>query len=140
MTYSGKTKAALNAVQSILAGIAGTQATSKGIPESLANRVTAAVTVGDQRPSDKAAGYHETEVSFFIEFAYRVQGAEATAEDTIADWVDALKEAWLADRRLGGVVRTSELDFSLTREPLYRGIAGKEHRIYPVIWKTVIPR
>jgi hypothetical protein len=140
VSYVGKTKAALTQITSMLDAIAGTQATYKGIPESIAAKVTASVSVGDRQPVDKATGYHESGVNFFIEFAYRVAGNEGTAEDTVADWVDAFTDAWLADRTLGGMVRVSSLDFSLAREPQYRPTAGAEFRVYPLVVQTTIPR
>ncbi len=140
MSYAGKTKAALTAIKAILDSTAGTQATYKGIPESLQNKVTASVSVGDAAPSDKMAQYHETTINFFVEWAYRVATAEANAEDTLADWRDSFMEAWLSDRTLSGTVRTSSLDFSLAREPAYRPIAGAEFRVSPVVVSTVIPR
>jgi hypothetical protein len=140
VAYATKTKAALNQIKTMLDGIAGTQATYKGIPESITAKVTASVSVGDRTPRDKAAGYHESDVNFFVEFAYRVLGNEGTAEDTVADWVDLFTDAWLADRTLGGVVRTSELDFATATEPAYRPTAGAEFRVYPVVVRTTIPR
>jgi len=140
MTYLTKTKATLNAIKSILDAVTGTQATYKGIPESIAAKVTASVSVGDRVPRDKAAGYHETDINFFVEFAYRVSGAESGAEDTLADWLDAFEEAWLADRKLGNTVRDSSLDFSLSNTPNYRPTAGSEFRVYPVVVRTTIPR
>lgn len=140
MSYATKSKATLNYINGLLGGIAGTQATYKGIPESITAKVTASVSVGDRMPNDKAAGYHETGVNYFVEFAYRVLGNEGTAEDTLADWLDLLLDAWLADRSLGGTVRDSSLDFSTASEPTYRPTAGAEFRVYPVVIRTTIPR
>jgi hypothetical protein len=140
MAYAGKTRAALNRIKLVLDAIAGTQATYKGIPESIAAKVTASVSAGDRDPRDKATQLHETDVNFFIEFAYRVSGNEGGAEDTVADWLDLIEDAWLADRTLAGTVRTSSLDFSLSREPNYRPTAASEFRVYPVVWRTTITR
>lgn len=140
MSYSGKSKAALDAILALLAATAGTQAVFKGIPETIAEKVTGSVSVGDRDPRDKAAGYHETDVNFFVQFAYRVAGAEAAAEDTLANWLDAFEDAWFADRTLNGTVRTSALDFSLSAVPTYRPTPGAEFRLYPVVVKTTIPR
>lgn len=145
MAYAGKTKLVLNRLKVVLDGVTGTQQTYKGPPESIATAVTASVSVGGRTPMDKATGYHETEVSFFIEFAYDVQNAEDTAEDTLADWVDGLEDAWLLDREatnatLGGLVRTWDLDFSPASDPIYRPVAGGEFRVLPVVARTVITR
>lgn len=140
MSYAGKTRAALDYVKGLLDTVTGTQATYKGIPESIQAKVTASVSVGDRDPRDKATQLHETGVNFFIEFAYRVSGNEGGAEDTVADWLDALEDAWLEDRTLGGTVRTSSLDFSNAGEPTYRPTAGAEFRVYPVVVRTTISR
>jgi hypothetical protein len=141
MTYAGKTKVVLNQLKTMLDAVTGTQETFKGIPESVDVQVSVSISVGDREPMDRMAGYHETTINFFVEFAYRVQGGEGTAEDTLADWLDALEETWLAsDRTFGGICRTAELDFSAAREPTYRPIVGDEFRVYPVVVRTTIPR
>lgn len=140
MTYATKTRAGLNAIKAVLDGIAGTQQSYKGIPESLVADLTVSVSVGDRLPREKATSLHETDVAYFIEFAYRVSENESTAEDTLADWLDLLEEAWLSDRTIGNVCRTSELDFLSAREPTYRPTAGDEFRVYPIVWRTTIQR
>jgi hypothetical protein len=140
VSYATKTKAALAEIKALLDGVTGVQGTYKGIPESIAEKVTASVSVGSRHPNDRMTGYHETQVNFFVEFAYRVKGAEANAEDTLADWLDAFEEAWLIDRTLGATVRESKLDFSLAAEPTYRPTAGVEFRVYPVVVQTFIAR
>lgn len=146
MTYTGKTGQVLDSLAGMLVSVTGTQLVIKGIPEALGGAVTATVSVGDRFPTDRATQYHETQVNFYIEFDYDVENQEADAENTVADWLDNLEEAWLADRDNTGstlgleFVRTWTLDFSLQSDPRFRPVAGAEYRIAPVIAQVIIKR
>jgi hypothetical protein len=145
VAYAGKSRLVLLALRDMLQTITGTQDVFIGIPESYASVVSVSISAGDRTPIDKAAGYHETAVNFYLEFAYAVENAEAAAEQTLADWQDGLEDAWLADRQdtggtLGGLVRSWELDYSLQADPRFRRQAGDEVRLAPVLVRTIIPR
>jgi len=146
VTYVGKTKQVLNALVGMLQNVTGTQLVAKGIPESLTGAVTATVSVGDRFPNDKATGYHESQVNFYIEFDYDVENQQSDAEDTVADWLDAFEDAWLDDRvntnaTLGlPFVRDWSLDFSLQSDPRFLPVAGAEYRIAPVVAHVIIQR
>lgn len=127
------TKSPLGALVTLVTGLVGVQAVYKGVPESISHRVSAYVTLGGQRPYDKAAGLRGREMSYRISFVYRVAGAEATAEDAVADLIDALEAALYADRTLGGTVESLEASFSAADEPRYVPVAGQEFREYPVL-------
>jgi hypothetical protein len=131
------TKDVLNHLVTMVQGISGIQDGHKGIQESLDPTVSISVSVGAQVISDKATQLLQREMSFFLEFAYRVAGAEADAEDVLADALDSFIALWLADRTLGGLCTSSRLDFSLTSEPIYRPTAGQEFRVFPLlVWAT----
>jgi len=131
------TSSALEAIVDLLEGISGLNAVQKGAPESYSKSVTAHVTVGGQRVVDKAGGLIQREARYFIAFAYRVQGAEATAETALAGIIDSFITAFYADRTLGGTVNANTLlDMSGADEPDYRPVAGQEVRIFPVVVVT----
>jgi hypothetical protein len=146
VSYAGKTRQVLDALVGMLVNVTGTQAVIKGIPESLTGAVTATASVGDRYPNDMMTEYHETEVNFYIEFDYDVENQQEDAENTVADWLDNLEEAWLQDRiNTNGTlaldfVRTWSLDFSLQSDPRFRPVAGAEYRIAPVVAKVFIKR
>jgi hypothetical protein len=132
------------ALKDMLDGIVGIQETFIGIPETYFTRVTASVSVGAREPAYRAAGFHQTTVSYYVEFAYLVEGAEADAEQTLTDWLDGLEDVWLADRAntggtLNGLVSSWDLDFTLQADPRFRRQAGDEVRLAPVLVRTVIP-
>jgi hypothetical protein len=126
-------KAPLAALVTLVTGLAGVQSVAKGVPESLGHQVCAYVTLGGQRPFDKASGLRERELRYRVTFAYRVAGSEGAAEDKLADVVDALEVALYADRTLGGTVRSLEADFSAADDPRYTMVSGQEYREYPVV-------
>lgn len=125
----------LNALNTILAGIAGMGTTYKGIPETVGTRVSASVSVGAQRLEFDAFHILERMAGYFVEFAYRVQGNEGAAEDQLATFLDAFLTALYADQTLGGTCQWIETDFSLTGDPVYRPTAGQEFRTFVmVVW------
>lgn len=122
-----------NQLVAILSGLSGMGAAQIGAPESLGPRVTSYVTLGSQQNSRKASGLKQRETRFMVMFAYRVDGAEATAETTLMALVDAFMTAINADLTLNGTVHSTEADSQAADEPEYQLRAGKEYREYPVI-------
>lgn len=127
------TGAAAAAIVTILEGLAGMGVVQIGAPESVGPRVSAYVSMGSQRVMKKAAGVVGREARIFVQLAYRVDGAETTAETTLMGLVDDLIDALNADVTLGGVVSGSEIDTGMADEPDYQLRAGKEYREYPVV-------
>jgi hypothetical protein len=108
-----------------------------GAPESVGPKVLSYVTMGGQRPLRKATGIMQREQRFMVMFAYRVDGAEATAETTLMGLVDAFLGALYADLTLSGTALALDIDTSAADEPEYQLRAGKEYREYPVIVTAV---
>lgn len=125
----------LTRLKAILDDIADVGETYKGIPESVGKKVTASVSVAGQRLEFDAFAIVQRQAGYFVEFAYRVQGNEGAAEDTLAGFVDAFLAAFYADTTLGGTCDDAELDFSLQDDPTYRPTAGQEFRTFPfLVW------
>lgn len=137
MSYN--TTAVANALVTTLSGLSGMGAVQIGAPESVGHRVVSYVTMGSQSTTRKATGIMQRESRFFVMFAYRVDGAEATAETTLMGLVDAFFVALQADLTLGGAVHAAEFSSLAADEPEYQLRAGKEYREYPVV-VTVIQR
>lgn len=131
--------AVANQLVTVLDGLSGMGAAQIGAPESVALRVSAYVTMGSQSVVRKATGITQRESRFFVLFAYRVEGAESTAETTLMGLVDAFFNALYADLTLGGTVHSLEANSQAADEPDYQLRAGKEYREYPVT-VTVIQR
>jgi hypothetical protein len=128
-----QTKAVLTKLVAIVQALSGMQGTvGKGVPEALATRVSAYVTVAGQAYSLKVAQKAQKEGRWVVVFGYRVKGAEATAEDSLADLIDAFVTAILADMTLGGLVGRVDLDFGGVGDALYSTISGSEFRLYPI--------
>lgn len=123
----------LNRIVAILTGLTGMQAVSVGVPESLGTRVSAYVTLGGLRVADKATQLLQREQRYYVAFAYRVAGAEATAEADLMAMVDAFIAAIYADRTLAGTARGVTVDAGLADQPEYRTLAGQEFRVYPIV-------
>lgn len=127
------TKTVLAKLETIVRGLSGVQATYIGVPQSIGERVCAYITLGGQRPFDKAAGLRQREMQYRVVFSYRVGGDAQSAEESIADLLDALEAALYTDRALGGTVESLEADFSMASDPRYVATAGMEFREYPVV-------
>lgn len=121
------------ALVGILAGLSGVGAAQIGAPESMGTKVYSFVTLGSHQATRKTTGTTQRTTRFFVMFAYRVDGAEATAETTLMGLVDAFMEAIDADKTLGGVVVDANAESQAADEPDYQLRAGKEFREYPVI-------
>ncbi|MBA2388666.1 MAG: hypothetical protein H0V67_00265 [Geodermatophilaceae bacterium] len=131
----------LSRIVTVLTGIAGIQQVYTGVPESPTNRVSAYVTIGRIRLGDAAVGgLARHDVEYAVTFVYRVAGAEATAETTLAAVVPAFITAMLAERRTrlnGTVVSMGLPDFSLAAEADYIVVAGQEYRRLPCLIPVV---
>lgn len=131
--------AVANALVVVLSGLAGMGAVQIGAPESVGPRVSAYVAMGSQTSSRKVTGIMQRESRFFCMLAYRVDGAEATAETTLMSLVDGFLNALHVDLTLGGTVASLEANSQAADEPDYQLRAGKEYREYPVM-VTVVQR
>lgn len=123
----------------VLGGLSGMGDSQIGAPESLGPRVGSYVTMGGQQNVRKVTGVMQRESRFLCMFAYRVDGAEATAETTLMGLVDDFLQALFADLTLSGTVDSLEVDTAAADEPDYQLRAGKEYREYPVV-VTVVQR
>ena len=131
MAYnSGAVATALVTVLESLSGMGNVQI---GAPESLSTRVSAYVTLGSQTTTRKANGIKQRETRFFVMLAYRVDGAEATAETILMGLADAFMNALDADLTLGGVMVDLTADSQAADEPEYQSRSGKEFREYPIM-------
>lgn len=124
--------AVANRLVAILQGLTGMGTAQIGVPESVGPRVGAYVSLGSQTTTRRVIGTVYRETHFFCLFAYRVDGAEATAETTLMGLVDAFFEALFDDLTLVGTVKSLEANSQGADEPDYQLRAGKEYREYPV--------
>lgn len=130
------TRTVLAEVVALVQGLTGMQTVYTGVPESLATRVSAYVTLGPQPEQDKrGGGVLQKEGRIRVTFGYRVKGAEAAAEQDLADMIDRFQTAYYAARRtnLNSTVDSLlTLDHSPAGGPEYQPVAGQEYRRYPV--------
>lgn len=126
------TGAAATQLLAVLNGLSGMGAAQIGAPESIGPRVSAYVTMGGFSAPLHATGVWQREQRFTVMFAYRVDGAETTAETTLMSLVDAFCVALAADFSLSGSVKSILVDSSAADEPDYQLHAGKEYREYPL--------
>ena len=76
----------------------------------------------------------ERKSTYYVGLAYRVEGAESDAELALADALDLLLAALLADSSLSGTSdRAIEIDLTAAGQPEYRDFAKVEYRTYPVL-------
>jgi hypothetical protein len=121
----------LNAVVALLPTAEGVQEASKGIPENFGSQVATYAALGSITPLDEASGYLLLfQIQVVAGFAYAVQLAEATAEDTLVAFVEDFTRKFYADRTLGGAIENGQLDFSLNNVTDYRPVVGVEFRHY----------
>lgn len=141
------TGAALDALVTMVTGVTGMQRVYKGVPESLSNTVDAYITVGGHTIDSEEFGENRRDTHFWVVFGYRVHGAEATAEDTLADYIDAFEAAFFTARH-GGTglfdhattgVEDGLLDASVADSGDYLAFAGQEFRTWPYL-VTVVQR
>jgi hypothetical protein len=118
----------------VLQGLPGIQMVFKGAPASIGNKVAAYVGLGPQILTLRTAGGSvRREASYFVGFAYRVEGAPDAAEATVCTLLDAFLRVIYADLTLGGTVKAAELDLALSRQPQYHLLASQEFRVYPLL-------
>jgi len=127
------TLAIANAIVVKLQALSGIGTVQIGVPESTNYRVSAYVTMASQPNVRKATGLVRREARFFVNFCYRVDKAETTAETTLMGLVDAFLTALYADLKLGGACNSLEIDTGLADTPDYQLRADKEFREYPII-------
>lgn len=114
---------------------AGLQRVYKGVPESLANQVSAYLFLGPMDVRDKVAGLLELDITYYLSIGYRVAGAEATAENVLSAVIDKFIEIFYNTERpgrLNNTCRTCNLDFSRVGRGAYDQVAAQEFRIYPM--------
>lgn len=128
------TPGALATIAAWVDALSGIQAVYVGVPESVGSQVVAYVTVGGQdAPLRATGGFLRQRIRFVVTFAYHVAGAEATAEQTIAALIDALKRSVWDDPTLGGAVLSAEVDLAIADQPEYMDWAEQEFRRYPLV-------
>jgi hypothetical protein len=121
------------ALATLVAGLIGVQWSQVGVPESVPAQVGAYLTLGGQQVDNKATGgLMQRRLSYRVVFCYALDGAETTAETTIAALIDAFIAAIFADRTLGGTLESLDVDASEADQPRYVGVAGAEFREYPL--------
>ena len=125
--------AVASALVTLMSGLAGMGSVQIGAPESMPTTVSGYVTLGSQQAVRKTTGTTQRETRFFCMLAYRVDGAEATAETTLMGLADAFMVALDADKTLGGVVHDAVANSQAADEPDYQLRAGKEFREYPIM-------
>lgn len=117
-----------------------------GAPESLSNRISAWVTIGDPgeiRPM--TTGVYDLDVNLVVWFGYTVEGSEAAAEAQLADYVSGLVRALIQNRKgtvtgnavtvtmnLNGTVDRMSLPQAAAGISDYTMMAGQETRTYPL--------
>lgn len=130
------TLAVLDAVASLVTGLTGMQSVTKGVPESLPTRVSAYVTVGPQQEREKAVGgLVQLDGRIRVTLGYRVSGAEATAEQDLAQMISRFQTAYYSARRTNlssAVESLGNLDHSPNDAAEYQTIAGQEYRRYAI--------
>jgi hypothetical protein len=99
-------------------------------------KVNSYVSMGSQQTTRKTTGTTQRQTRFFVMFAYRVDGAESTAETTLMSLVDAFMVALHNDLTLNGTVNDLEASSLAADEPEYQLRAGKEYREYPIVITT----
>lgn len=135
MSYNAA--AVASQIVTILNGLSGMGSAQIGAPESVGPRVSAYVTLGSQTTGAKTTGIKQRETRFLVVMAYRVDGAESTAETTLMGLVDAFMKAIHDDKTLGGTVFNADVDSQAADEPDYQLRAGKEFREYPLIVSVI---
>ena len=131
MSYN--TKAPAQKLLTIIQGLSGMGSAQLGVPESWGTKVCAYIGMGSQPTVKKATQVIGRDARYFVSFGYRLDGAEATAEEAMMDLVDAFLAALYADMTLGDTCKSIEVDTGLADAPEYQLRAGKEYREYPII-------
>jgi hypothetical protein len=139
-------EAALNGLKALVQTIPAMEAVQLGAPESLSNRISAWVTVGD--PGEITAqvqGVYDLDLNLIVWFGYAVEGSESAAEAQLGDYLSGLTRA-LIQNRMGtvsgnSITVTRNLNGAVDRMGLpqaaagvsdYTLMAGLETRTFPV--------
>lgn len=125
------TKAGLTALIGLVDNILMIQGTvNRGVPESFPAAISAYVAVGLPTVERWAAGgmVHVKNL-YFVGFGYAIGGAEETAEDNLADTIDAFIRAVEADPSVGGVFKQILWVAQGQAVPEYQPVVGQEHRV-----------
>lgn len=138
------TPALLEAVDAILSTVTGIQSSQIGVPSSFTSRVSAYCAASGQRfPVDLEAfggveyGRLTRVAQIVVGFSYATgttatdptdREVIATAELTLAGWIDAFIRAVLTDATLKALCEDMHLDLSLAGLPEYRDWGGREIR------------
>jgi hypothetical protein len=127
------TKVLIPYLEGVLASIPTIQHIQRGEPVSPPARVNAYIILGGQQPNRVATGGLYRRVGrYIILFAIRVVGEEDETEDILADLIDAVQLAVLADPTAGGLTSELTIDAAAADNPEYRRLYGPEFRIYPM--------
>lgn len=123
----------LTNLKTLVEGLDGVQWTQFGVPNDPPAQVGAFLTLGGQQIDNKATGgLMQRLQTYRVTFCYALDGAEETAETTLAGVIDAFIAAVLADRTLGGTLEALAIDASEADTPRYADIVGAETREYPI--------
>lgn len=128
--------APLSAIVTLLQGVAGVQHVRTGAPKSLSYQASAYVTLGGFDLGERATGCLSRPLRYFVGLGYATsddEAAVATAESTIAGWLDDFSRALYADRSLGGTVSSARIVGGLGDDPRYQVYGGEEVRVYPLL-------
>lgn len=123
-----QTRAGLNALIALVQALPSVQGSvNKGVPESFPSAVSAYVAVGlPNVERESFDGQIRVDCLFYVGFGYAIEGAEETAEDELADTLDALIRAIEADPSVGGVF--AELNYGPAAPAEYATVVGQEFR------------
>jgi hypothetical protein len=127
--------AAMAAVKTMMEGIDGVQDVRIGVPRSLPFQASVFLAGAGDDAKPRVTETITNEFAIRIHFGYRVAENMALVEEAelqLLAFKDALIRAHWANKKLGGVVEDSRLDFSPSRSAEYEVRAGQEWRIYPV--------
>lgn len=126
-------KAGAEAIRAVMAGLTGIAGAQIGVPESIGPRVYGYVTVGSMAVIPTTPGSVDRDIHYTATLAYRVDGNEATAENSLMDLLDEFLNALQVGNVLGSVGRIMAVDTLLADTPEYIARAAKEYREYPVV-------
>lgn len=136
--------ATLTAMYDLVRTIPGIQSVKKGVPEAFSTVASSFVALGGGPLAEEATQVYRRERGLLVTFGYLVRGAEATAEERIAGFVDEFEARVLTNRTasvtgnsvtvtamLNGTVESMNPPESLGDDPEYRAFVGQEFRLYP---------
>lgn len=128
--------AAIQAVKTLCEGLDGMQQVVIGVPTDLPYQTSAFLTFAGDDAKPRATGCVGDDFGITVHLGYRVKdstGAQREASElAIGALSEALIEAHWANKRLGGAVESSDLDFARTRSAQFEVRAGQEWRIWAV--------